>query len=229
MKTYIHLFLQPLRRSQSGAVLIEFVMVAPFLILLLFGSVELTRYVLIIQKFDKSVYAMGDVLSQSAPATSAGASGELNASTLNGILALYDNMMSPFDDPSRQSAIATSLQRDTSSANRIIRWQVAGGGSFSGAGVVAVANGLAPASIGPSVAGDIASFPGNPDVAALTSGMLPDENMIIMETFYLYRPFLANLLEGFGFNIQSALLTRRAYLYPRNGALAYLPPTFPVP
>lgn len=221
-------FLGRLRLSESGAALIEFALISPFLILLLFGSIELTRYVLIVQKFDKAVYAMGDVLAQSAPATAAGAPGELNTTVLNGIFSYYDNMLSPFDDPARQMAIATSVQRASSGPNRIIRWQAAGGGTFSGGGVSAVANGLAPSAITPAVRNTNATFPGSTDAAFWTAGMLPDENMIIVETFYQYEPFLGDMLEEFGFTIKPALLTRRAYLYPRNGSLVHLPPTFPV-
>jgi Flp pilus assembly protein TadG len=214
-------------KNERGAALIEFIFVSPFIILLVLGSVELTRYVLIVQKVDKSVYTLADILAQSDPATKLGAANELSAASLNTIFNLYDNMTAPFDAPNRQVAIATSIQR--SGANNVIRWQAAGGGTLSDAAVRSIANGRAPAAIGAGVKDTNATFPA--PVAALLSTMTNNENMVMMEIFYRYEPFLSEVLEGFGFEIEPAVIARRMYMRPRNGTgeLIYLPPTFPVP
>lgn len=219
-------FLSRLGVSRSGVALIEFAFVSPFLILLVLGSVELTRYVLIVQKVDKAVYALGDVLAQSIPATNPTTPGELDAFRLNGIFALYANLMEPFADASRQVVIAASVQRVA--PDNIVRWQAAGGGTLTGAEVLSVVNGLGPAAISPA-----ATHNTNVSASGATtmrmSQMLPNENMVVTEVFYRYEPFLAEVLEGFGFEIEPAILSRRIFMRPRNGELIHLPPSVPVP
>jgi|GEM_PF-1474063 len=216
---YLGTFVKRFLRHQQGVALIEMVFVMPMLLLLVLGGAELTRYVLISQKIDKAAYALADVISQSAPS----GAGSLTESSVVSTLNMYDSLMRPFDNQARQAAIVTSVQR--CSGNNRVLWQAAGGGVMSNGQTLSIVNGLPPSAIGPAVRNTNATFPGS--VSSQLVGMLDEENMIVMEVFYSYRPFLADALFGlFEFSVEPTMLIRRAYLHPRNGTLNCLLPGF---
>ncbi|MFZ4125613.1 MAG: TadE/TadG family type IV pilus assembly protein [Rickettsiales bacterium] len=204
---------------QQGVALIEFVFVLPLVLLLVLGGAELTRYVLITQKIDKAGYAIADAVAQSPP----DGAGALSEATLTATLGTYDSLLRPFEDQARQSVIVTSLQR--CGVNNRILWQYAGGGTLSNGETTSIVNGLTPASINASVQNSSATFPASISSELVT--MMNDENMIVVEVFFSYEPFLSDVLTGiFDFAIEPATQVRRVFLHPRNGVLNCLPPSF---
>lgn len=215
-------------RRQEGAALIEFVLVLPLFLMIVLGGAELTRYILINQKMDKAVYALGDVISQSTPTNAQGA---IPRSSVVNTVNMLGSLMAPFNRANDRSAIITSLQRCPTQNAIVVRWQYAGGGNLSNGSTISVVNSATPASVSAAVWNTAAVI--RNDVRQIMTGtanpaMMPNENMIIAEVFYSYRPFLAPVMQAlFGFRIQARVFTRRAYLRPRVGDLLCLTPTFP--
>lgn len=207
------------RRDERGVALIEFALVMPFLIVVLFGGIELTRYILITQKVAKAAFMMNNVVTQYLPATATAQDGEIDVTEMQYVFLQLDRMMEPFDVPERQVAIATSVVK-TAPTTIVVKWQIAGGGSLTSE-VASAVNGAGP------------SNPGGADSAAPFSGADPtlstmtvDENMVVMEVFYRYEPILNFILEPFDLELPARTLVQRAYFVPRKGALICLPPTY---
>ncbi|MFN7612586.1 MAG: tight adherence pilus pseudopilin TadF, partial [Alphaproteobacteria bacterium] len=112
------------RQSQMGAALIETALVLPVLALLALGSFELVRYILIVQKVDKAAYAIGNVVAQSIPAQTGVVDG-INQVQINEIADLFNNLMRPYDDPTRQSITIRSIRKENSVFYQ--KWTSAGG------------------------------------------------------------------------------------------------------
>lgn len=135
----------------EGIALIEFAMVVPVLLVLVFASVELARWILIVQKVDKATYVLTDLVGQYKPAS---ITGDINApghehDTEIGLINLekevltqVDDMLAPFVKTSANNygIMLTSVQH--SGTTDRIRWQVVsnnwrapkGGGGKSGGG-----------------------------------------------------------------------------------------------
>ena len=79
--------------------------------------------------------------------------------------------------------------------------------------------------------GGTASFvgPRAGDINAQIGTMLPDENMLVIETAYRYQPFLQQVLQPFGFSLGQEVFRREHFFAPRFGLLVHLPPIVPVP
>ncbi len=73
MKHPLHIvgFIRLLLRQRAGTALIEFALVFPFLFILIFGAIELTRYVLINQKLEKATWVVSGVVTREPTATKA--------------------------------------------------------------------------------------------------------------------------------------------------------------
>lgn len=227
--------------------MIEFAMIFPFFFLLLFGGLEVNRLVLIQQKLEKSGYVLADITTQYAPATLLNQAGEINQAELtNNVFPQLSRGMSPFNDTARQAVIVTSIKKQ--GANKTIMWQMAGGGTLAGCDtqpiptcVTSVVNNLAPGAIGPAVAGTGTSFPAEQDGFMNSIPVSPsgDVNVVVMEVFFLYQPYLQQLLQdvgaaggsgfgGFDFYLRPKIFVKRTYFIPRIAPLYALPPAFPV-
>lgn len=213
--------LQDFRRNRSGVALIEMVFVAPFIMLLLFGAVELSRYVLIVQHVERASYAVGDILSQYTPT-------ELTEDNIKKLGPQLRLMLQPYDGDDRQVVIFSSLSKRPADNQIIVNWQRAVGGSFSNEETVSIVNGRNANAANGSPNGLPATLSG--DVAAqlrpgLASGMARNENMIVAELFYRYEPVFAGVLAAIGFERfaeTSATVARRTFFHPRNGDLTHI-------
>jgi len=208
------------RHSTQGAMLVEFAIILPILIFLLLSGIELSRYIIILQKTERAAYTMGDIISRYSQ-------GELNQDVLLGTAignAPAGQMMEPFDSHSKIRTIATSFYNDGTDV--LVMWQVASGGSLSG-GVSSAINGRGPGSIGPGVRDTSVAFQGDTASAmAMGGGMYDGENIISVEMFYRYEPFVNRFL-GAGYRImEPTVITRRVFFQPREGALLNLAPNF---
>ena len=80
--------LRRLQKDQSGTQIIEFVMIAPILIILLLGTIEIGRYILIHQKVSRTAYTLGNLVTQLDP---------LSRQDVSDIFTITNNTLSPFD------------------------------------------------------------------------------------------------------------------------------------
>lgn len=224
--------IQRLIADKRGLAFVEFALVAPFLMLLVFGGIELARYMLIVQKVDKAAYTMADLTAQFMPATAARRDGEIDMDEMNNVVfRQFQELMEPYDANVNGSVIISSIRRERDAVR--VKWQIASIGYSDGQTISAV-SGLTPASINGMGAGlrdRVASFSG--DTAIEMNNMLGYENMIVSEVFFRYRPILTTLLAGLNvngvdtpFTLGETTLARRLYARPRNGNMICLPPTF---
>lgn len=218
---------QRISADRRGLAFIEFALVAPFILLIIFGGIELTRFMLIVQKVDKTAYAMADLTAQYTPATPARNSGEISVDEMNNVVfRQFAALMSPYEAPVNGSIIISSIRRERDDVR--IKWQIASAG-YSDAESISAVSGLTPAGVnsnGAALRDRVATFTG--DTAIEMSNMLGYENMIVSEVFFRYRPILSNVLQGLElpFTLGETTLVRRLYSRPRNGNLICLPPTF---
>lgn len=232
-------YIKQIYTDTSGVALIEFLLVFPLLLLLLFGGIEIARLILIEQKLEKASYAIADIITQYKPATAAGTTEEIKETELTtNVFPIFSRIMAPYHSGERQAIIVTSIRKTADNA-KIIEWQIACRDSNCAlGGVESIANALSPGGINESVRGTNANLPTSENAALSGFGnTISDTNVIVTEVFYDYEPILSRLLAGIGnmpgpttssFMLAPKILVKRSYFAPRNGDLYDLPPRFPV-
>ena len=180
--------------EQSGIAYIEFALCAPFLLLLLLGSLEITRFILIAQKVEKTAVTIADVVAQAST---------VKTSELNNIVMAAAQVMQPYSFSTTGYVIITSVtQTGTYSASNppMVNWQYTSSG----------ANGswTQPSKVG---------TPGN--AATLPTGftLYDKDNIIISEIYYNFSPMVPT--NGI---IGNVTLYKTGLYKPRLGALATL-------
>lgn len=151
-------------RNQYGLAYLEFAIAMPFLLALLLGSVEMSRYILIVQKVEKISVTISDVVAQGS---------SVSTTQLNSILEAATEVMNPYPFGDRGYVIITSAKQvgNYSGANPPrVNWQHRGGGTWAHNSLVG-----AP--------GTAASLPGN-----IT--LYDKDNVIVTEVFYNFTPLL---------------------------------------
>lgn len=221
-------FIQRFLGAKHGLAFMEFAFVLPFLLLLVFGGIELTRFMLVIQKVDKSAYAMADLVGQLTPATAARQDGEIDIDEVNNVVfRQFQALMDPYDASTNGSVIISSIRRERDVTR--IKWQIATQGGYNDEQTLSIVSRLPPAKVNSrnlELRDRATSFTG--EEAAQINSMLGYENMIVSEVFFRYRPILANVLSGLRlpFTLGETTLVRRIYARPRNGNMICLPPTY---
>ncbi len=216
--------------NKQGLALIEFALFLPLILLMFFGVVEFTRYVIITQKAERSAYALSNIMSQFTPIKVKEIDTEASTKTLDGeVFAQFARTMDVYNTASDRIAIISSITKTGPGNNNgsiTINWQRSGGGSLSSSEAVSLLNGVNAAAINSSTsengstAGTSPSFPGAN--GQLIHNVLYDmnisENMIITETFYSYSPFLSNVLGAFGsVSMPGKIMKSVVFTRPRNG------------
>lgn len=169
---------------------IEFALSISLLLMMFLGSVEVTRYVLIVQKLEKIVETAANVTTQADPNTS-----PLTTSQMSELMSAVQDMMNPYTFGANGLVIVTDITQ-AGSNNPIVNWQYCGGGTLS-----------ATSKLGHTIGG----------AATLPSGftMIAGEEAVISEVFYSYTPVVAT-----NWTIMSAsTIYRTATFMPRLGAL----------
>ncbi len=176
--------------DERGVAAIEFALCVTVLITLFIGSMELTRYILITQKLEKTVSMITDIVTQ----TDTNAA-PLNSTTMTQIFGATQDMMNPYPAGSSLYVILTDVTK-TGSANPKINWRYCGGGTLS-SGVTS--------QIGTANGAD----------ATLPAGftMTAGEEVVIGEIFYLFNPITTQTI------VPTVTLYRTAIYMPRLGAL----------
>lgn len=144
---------------RNGVAATEFAIALPFLLVLMLGGLELSRYVILHQKLEKVAYTVSDVVSQSDTLTMA---------QINQALTAAATIMDPYEFSPRGVVFISSVYQSGTDAPTV-RWQRNGGG------VLAVTS-----QIGES--GGVATLPNG-----LT--LNDKDNVIISEVFFRYEPF----------------------------------------
>jgi Flp pilus assembly protein TadG len=152
------------KRDQRGLAFLEFAICMPFLLALLMGAIEVTRYILITQKVEKVAVTVADVVSQGSTIT---------ASQLNIMIAAAAQIMQPYSFGSNGYVIITCVkQTGTPSVSNPPRipWQTTGGGTW-----------VQPSHVGTS--GSVATLP-------VSITLNDKDNVIVTEVFYNYTPLI---------------------------------------
>lgn len=243
--------LRNLRHNQSGIALLEFIITLPVLLALVFCMVEVTRYIWIVQKVDKAVYVLTDLVGQYQPATLTGTTNAPAGTRYDGEIGLIrvekevldnvDEMLAPFNTGNYWFAV-TSVVRNSGTGDKI-RWQVVRN-NWVGAPVYSVTGFTTfvapPGKIAHLMTDPINVTPcgGNanwvdptiPGILGSPPAMPDGENFIVGEIAFQYTPLYRNILTGlngvFGnifFTDPTVTLRRDAFLHPRNTHLLDLP------
>lgn len=156
------------RRDRRGGVLIEMLAALPVLSLLLLGSVDMARYLLVHQKLNRASSTMADLISQSSSITLA---------EVDQLFPAAERLLEPFDLQNDGLVIVSSISRAEGNDEPEIDWQREGGGSYAATSRIGDPGG--PAEM--------------PDSLLVREG----ENLIVAEVFFDYQPlFFSGIVEG---------------------------------
>ena len=156
--------LKRFRKAQEGLAYLEFAIALPFLLLMLMGAIEITRYILITQKVEKVAVTIADLVSQGST---------ISNSDLNNIIVAAQQVMLPYTFDSNAYVIITSVKQTgayTVSNPPRVSWQYKGGGTWT-----------QNSQIGSP--GTSASLPNS-------MTLFDKDNIIITEVFYNFQPLL---------------------------------------
>lgn len=152
------------KRDQHGLAFLEFAICLPFILALLMGAIEVTRYILIAQKVEKVAVTISDVVSQGTT---------ISTSQMNNIVTAAEQVMLPYSFGANGFVIISSVKQNgvpnVSNPPRV-SWQYTGGGTWTQASQV-------------GTVGAVATLP--------SSVTLNDkDNVIIAEIYYNYAPLI---------------------------------------
>jgi len=153
-----------LRRCAAGNVAVEFALSLPVILLMMLGSAEMARFVILHQKMDRVATTISDLVSRAETITE---------SQIADIFTAAGQVAEPFDLPGLGVVIVSSVT-NADGTGATIAWQRSGGGSYSGVSDL-------------GVEGDT---PNLPDGFEVREG----ETAIIAEVFYDFTPFLSELI-----------------------------------
>lgn len=153
-------------RDRRGGVLIEFIFALPILFIVVIGSVDVARYVLLNQKMDRAASTMADLVSR--PET-------ISQAQIDVMFAAAQDLLTPFDMTAQGRVIMSSVSKAAGNDPRV-DWQHENTGGLSHSSTV-------------GTPGSDASLPSG---FTVTDG----ENLIVAEVFFNYQPiFFDYLLE----------------------------------
>lgn len=105
--------------DQRAAVLLEFAIALPVLLLLFFGIYEISRYLLFRERLESSAIQMLDLITQST---------NVDAASLDNVYATLPVMMSPYA-ANNPRIIVTQIVRPAGACQPVSLWQFRAGGS----------------------------------------------------------------------------------------------------
>ena len=187
--------LRKLWRNDRGVAAIEFALMAPLLITLMIGSLEVTFKIWATQKAEKLSVTLADVIAQSQEVTTA---------DLNSLVSAVNRIMEPFPFGADGAVIISSVYQPVPEegdelGDPIVNWQR----KFPPSGGL-----LVDSKIGDQ--GENAALPNGFD-------MYEKENCIVAEVYYRYTPIMPGML------FDESIVYRRSFFKPRLGALTDSP------
>lgn len=159
-------FLQRLLRDSRAVAAIEFAIVAPLLVLLFAGAVELTRYVLANQKVDKAANALSDFVSQLE---------NPKAVNMNALKDTFDQLMVPYGSKDAEFIVTVMAHAEDAEKDsdpiRVDFQEKRGGLSY---------------------ASKVGSLGGPPNDVAKGLGIQIGEQLVSVEVYYKHQNILSN-------------------------------------
>jgi TadE-like protein len=149
---------------RAGNVAVEFALAAPVLLLLMLGSAEMARFVILHQKMDRVATTISDLVSRAET---------ISESQLDDIFEAIGEVADPFDI-ANLGVVIVSAVTNPGGDEAVVAWQRIGGGSYSGSSQL-------------GVEGDAATLPDGFEVRE-------GETAIISEVYYDFAPFLSELI-----------------------------------
>lgn len=154
-------------RNRRGAILVEMALLLPLLVMLLLGTFELGRYVLLHQKLSRLASNAGDLAARAD---------SLSAGDLNQIFSAAEYLAQPFELGNNGLLIISSVGA-SGTPDPEVNWQQSGGGTGSGSSAI-------------GSPGSTATLPSGLELRA-------DQNVIIAEVIYSYVPyFFDNVIDA---------------------------------
>jgi len=148
----------------GGNVAVEFGLTVPVLLLLMLGSAEMARFVILHQKVDRVAVTTSDLVARAET---------IKESELADIFEAADVVAQPFDLSNLGIVIVSAITNEDGSGARIA-WQRSGGGSASHTSQIGTQGGAA------SLSADFEVREG--------------ETAIVAEVFYDFEPFLSEMI-----------------------------------
>jgi Flp pilus assembly protein TadG len=167
---HLHAFVDAARRfarAQQGLAVVEFGLALPVLMTLFYGTVEVTRYILITQKVEKLAHSVADMAAQEQVA---------KIDTLNQVMVAGSDIMSPFTMTTNGKIIVSALYRAPNTTLATVSWRQEGGGTYA-----------ATSQLGP--VGATAVTPGG-------FTFDDRENIIAAEVYYQFSPLVSTQFFG---------------------------------
>ncbi len=147
-------------KHQGGIAAVEFALVAPILMLLFMGAVEITRYVIIAQKTEKAALSMSDIVAQSE---------DVSSDDLDTLILAVGEIMKPLEFGSLGYVIVSSVSR-VGSEPAEVNWQYTGGGTWTHSSQI--------------------GFQGSSATLPAGFELDPNEGVIVAEVYYSFSPLL---------------------------------------
>jgi len=148
-------------RNRRGALLPEFALAMPILILLSLGGLEVARYVLLHQKLDRVAATLGDLTAQAET---------LTVQEMDNLFEAVSYVLRPFEMGANGTVIVTAISASGGGGPQV-DWQRAGGGNYPATSVFGTAGGVAALPTG----------------FVVRDG----ESLVVAEVFYSYAPWVA--------------------------------------
>lgn len=156
-------------RSESGIAAVEFALIAPVMMLLFLGGVEMARYILIHQKIDRAANTIADNIAQMEAVTT----GDLNI-----LFAAANDLVRPYDMQTNGEIIISSVTK-TGTNNPLVVWQYRSNTVPSKTSHIGAVNGTATLPNGFT--------------------MQANDDLIVAEVFYDFTPMVGEtVMEGGG-------------------------------
>ncbi len=153
-----------LRRCAAGNVAVEFALTVPILLLLMLGSAEMARFVLLYQKMERVATTVSDLVARAET---------ISESQITDIFAAVDEVAQPFDLADLGVVFVSSIT-NADGTGPVIAWQRHGGGVYSATSEI----------------GTQGSTPVLPPDFEVREG----ETAIISEVYYNFTPFLSEMI-----------------------------------
>lgn len=161
-------FLYRFARAQSGIAMVEFAITMPVLLTMFYGCIEMTRYILIVQKTEKLAHTVADVVAQSKTVSNA---------NLNQLMVATEDIMKPFGVGTNSRILISSLYRPPGTSSvATVNWRYSGGGTLTAT----------------SNLGNVGSAPTMPGGFTFNER----ENVVGAEVFYRFSPLISTRFYG---------------------------------
>jgi Flp pilus assembly protein TadG len=150
--------------GSAGNVAVEFALALPVLMLLMLGSAEMARFVILHQKIDRVAVTMSDLVARAET---------ISESELDDIFEAAEQVAEPFDLPNLGIVIVSAVTNEDGTGPTVA-WQRSGAGSASHASQLGTE--------------------GDPATLTADFEVREGETAIIAEVFYDFEPFLSELI-----------------------------------